>query len=276
MTSDNTLSDIEEDEESNVNSISNSYHRQPSVLTRDSSEAPDSTSKSCTLPVDPSVLALVSGLEDDLDDSDEIARDPIFGSCCDLIRVCILVDIIYIVKNICIIITVYLGLSVTRAEALDNVVYDDDDAVEQMTREMENYNYTVVAKNIAGIIVASIGIYGTVNFNKWIVLVVAVFCCLDVLVSVLLVRWIAAIVAAFFMYPQFALFFALHKETITRDNYIDDVRHCCCKKCLKEQVSGSRHNNNVTEKEMPHKSNYKTKNIPMGSSSPKISSNPAA
>jgi len=194
--------------------------------------------------VDRSVLQLLSAVEDaehnhHEDHPEDRVKDPCFGSCCDLVRACIYIDTFYIFKNIQVIITILLGLSVVDPDDFDLRDFDDDD----FQAEVGQYDvlfWILIAKNICGILFASIGILGAWKYNKVLVFVVAFWCCIDLVWSVLTARPIAAVVVAFFIYPHIALFLALKNAKITPDNYESSVDYCCCsnRKCCRNCGSG--------------------------------------
>ena len=115
--------------------------------------------------------------------------------------------------------------------------YDDDDYYlifigEERRNELEDESmmfWILNGKNAAGIFFATIGIYGAVKFQKWIVLSTSIWCCIDFVLSVFTRRWIAVVTAGYFVYPELALFLALHTGKITEENY-NSVKYCCfCK-----------------------------------------------
>jgi hypothetical protein len=203
----------------------------------DASSKDGNTSKSAgsfALTVDPSVLRLVSKINDDLDsvylgsdDSSEGRRrkDFCYGFCCDLIRAVIAIDMFYICQKLQVIVTILLGLSVVPGD-FDRWYYDDDS---MMTVELDRQNimyYTLLTKNALAILFASIGIYGASTFKKYLVLTTGIWCCIELVLSGFLSRWIAVISLAVYIYPHIALFVALHRGRISKENY-RDVKHCC-------------------------------------------------
>ena len=219
-----------------------------------------SAGKSIVLPVnpeilrDPEVLRSVkrivnfnSGVEiDESNDEDDVPkRDPVFGSCCDLVKVCMIVDCFYIFQKIAVFITILLGLSVLSTEVLEETYLEDssyDDALAEpeaqaMVDQNELKNILLLIKEALGVPFAIIGLWGAYRFHTYLVLTMAIWCCVDLIWSLSFQRWLSSLYVAFYIYPHMALFWSLKKEVITRDNY-DDVKHCCCKetryKCCNE------------------------------------------
>lgn len=240
----NTLSDIEE-----VSGIDDSFRNGNTQHTSYTINSEDRTSKSTSVmfAVDPSVLHLISANEDDDDSdySDDRRRDPLLGPCCDLVRAVIYIDIFYILKNINVIITICVGWSVVDPDDYNLRQYSDDE-MEATVDRLDLVFWILMIKNICGIVFASIGIYGSSRFNKWLVLCTTIFCCIDVLWSIMFARWIATVLTIFFIYPHVALFLALHKGKITRENYAD-VKHCCFACCIKEKNSSPESESNAQE-----------------------------
>lgn len=222
-------SDIEAFEEtegdhSNVPAIDNSF-KSGSVNAPSRTSRTSKSAGSIMLTVDQNVLRMVTAEDFDNDDFDD-RKDPCFGSCCDLVRACILVDIFYIFKNINIIFTVVFGLSHLDPDDYGMRELDDDQVQESVDR-FDFVFIVLIIMNVCGILFASIGIFGACRFYKYLVLITAIWCCIDLVVSALTERYITAVMAAFFIYPNFALFFAFKNGRITRENY-KGIQHCCC------------------------------------------------
>lgn len=200
---------------------------------------------SCVFTVDPSILELAKVTMDtehfDVDSVHEQHGATRFcGSFCDLVRTCLIVNCFYIFKNVQVIITIILGLSYARPLSTtddDSQLYYDDDYYyhskgddDQETGSM--MFLILITKNVVGVLFATIGIVGTQSFQKWLVLSTTIWCGIDAVVSVLTERWLAAVLAGFFVYPELALFLALHRNKITSENY-NEIKYCCCTWCSK-------------------------------------------
>jgi hypothetical protein len=208
-----------------------------SSRTRDSIDAHSGSSKSVNvaMSVDASVIQLMGVMDDDSDDEYKRVKDPIFGCCCDLIKVCLVVDCIYMMQKINVGITVVLELSVVDPDEYGLRDLDDDEMQAQVAR-MDMMKIVLVLKEFLGIPFAAIGIYGAAKFKTHLVLCMAIWCCVDLVWSVMTARWLSSIYVAFYINPHFALFMALRSGKISRENY-RDKKHCCCAKrrcCAKE------------------------------------------
>lgn len=222
----NHLSDIEEEE-----ATDDLFCQGGTNHTRNSTFSEDRMSKSDNVmfSVPSSMLWMIDAADDD---SDDRHRDPLFGACCDLVRVVVFADIFYIFRSINITITIILGLSVTDPDDYNLRVYDDDQ-IQATVNRLDQVFWILISKEICGFVFASIGIYGASTFNKYLVLATTIFCCIDVLWSLMFERWLSAGIYLFLIYPHVALFRALHKGIITRKNYVD-MRHCCCACCMND------------------------------------------
>ena len=220
------LSDIERAQEPKRDRVASTIDS--SFRTGGSSIGPSRTSKSghFKVAVDPSVLELMTAGDDNPNEADERHADPLFGSCCDLVKVCLIVDTIYIVQKIQVIITILLGLSIIDPDDLDLREYDDDQVRSEVVR-MDSMYIILLLKEGLGIPFGIIGVIGAYRFYKYMVLCTGIWCCADLIWSLLTHRWLSSVYVAFYIYPHFALFFALKRGRITFENY-DDVKHCCC------------------------------------------------
>lgn len=230
------LTDIEEAPDSKKDRFASSIDS--SLRTRGSTDDPSRTSKSAAIrvTVDHSVLELMNGGDNYSDDSDETHQDPLFGSCCDLVKVCLIVDSIYIFQKIQVILTILLGLSVIDPDDLNLRVYQDDTVQAEVDR-LDMMKIILLLKEGLGIPFAIIGIIGAYRFYKYCVLCMGIWCIADLIWGLLTSRWLSSVYVAFYIYPHFALFFSLKRGWITRENY-DEVKHCCCStklNCLKSK-----------------------------------------
>jgi len=221
--------DIEKADATNVKDVSTldtSFNTSGNM----SGNNPDSTSKSVRIKMaaNPLVLQYVSGMNDDAENADEVYVDPVFGKCCDLRKVCLIIDMIYCFQKISVFVTVLLGLSVVDPDHLGLREYDDD-LYQIEVRRMDTLSYILMAKELSGVPFAVIGFIGAYKFYKYPVLTTAIWTCIDLVWSVACSRWLSSAYVAFYIYPHFALFCALKKGRITSENYVD-VQHCCCDK----------------------------------------------
>lgn len=241
------LRDIEKAEKSKEGAIT-VYGRdsQPPIASDGSSISPStrttkSGSVSVQMSIDPSVLKLVSGMDDDSDYEDE--KPVLFcGSCCDLLRACIIVDVCYILQKLQIGLVVFMGWGAMEDDTNqigNDDYYTDDYYTEGIEVESSQGQFLLVlladyvvsillTKNALGVVFGLISIYGAYRFNQYLVLTTAIWLCIEIIWGVSFERYISSICAIYFTYPHFALFLALRKGRITRENY-QDVKSCCWK-----------------------------------------------
>eukprot|EP00533_Pseudo-nitzschia_delicatissima_P014484 CAMPEP_0197264552 /NCGR_PEP_ID=MMETSP1432-20130617/1858_1 /TAXON_ID=44447 /ORGANISM="Pseudo-nitzschia delicatissima, Strain UNC1205" /LENGTH=243 /DNA_ID=CAMNT_0042729203 /DNA_START=150 /DNA_END=881 /DNA_ORIENTATION=- len=165
------------------------------------------------------------------------------GSCCDYIKACIIVDIAFIVSSVISVCFYYLGIS-----ALSIVNPGDDDAAftdfyddlyddiyimetAQETEETLNWMFTnlsiLLGRQVACLLFAILGIVGASKFNKWLVLAVGVWYCIDFILSIIYLDIGGSIMRACFAYPHIGLFVALHRGSMTHETYARE-QYCCC------------------------------------------------
>jgi len=201
---------------------------------------PSKTSKSgCyVVPIDASVASKVETITERHRAEDSLERQtPLCcRSFCDLLRACIICDIIFIVLDIVGIILFLMGITINNTLDFSNrEIYDDDvydevlnEALNEAQAESDrNTTIELIIKNCLGMFFCTIGIIGAANFNKTLVFVTAIWFCIDCIWSMINTRWTGIVVTACFAYPHFALFMALKKGTIASENYARE-RFCCC------------------------------------------------
>lgn len=175
--------------------------------------------------IEPSVLQMVTVGEE----RDPNAREAQLccGCCCDLVRACIIVNILYLCYSVFFIFASWWGLAWIQGIELSN--RDDDVGYDIMAElaESDGYLIVVIIQLTTGMLFASIGIIGSSRFIKAPVLACAIWYCIDLAVSGYQRVWPSVLMKGFFAYPHFALFVALKNGKITRENYMVE-RHCCC------------------------------------------------
>lgn len=203
-------------------------------------DATVSSSKSgcCDVPIDPSVVSVVENMTERYREEDSLERkSPLCcRSCCDLLRACIICDIVFIALDILGILLFFMGITLNVAIDYEDIdTYDDDtyddiipanEAQEELDRNHTLLN-VLITKNSLGIVFCTIGIVGAARFHKNLVLTTATWFVIDCIWSIVNRRWTGIVVTACFAYPHFALFSALKNGTITRETYAME-RHCCC------------------------------------------------
>lgn len=196
--------------------------------------------------IDSSVLQMASSMNDEFDISDhnnvnDRQSDLCCFICCDLVRACVVCDVCDIILTIALVLasvfeydggglfnTVNFGIF-TENQMDDFVVIDDDEILE-LNESLKQKASIVTVMMGCGIIFSIIGIVGALKFQKYMVLVTAIWYCVDVLRSALTFQYANIVVTACFAYPHFALFHALRKSKITKQNYSKE-KHCCCECC---------------------------------------------
>jgi hypothetical protein len=157
------------------------------------------------------------------------------GSCCDLVRGCIVVNMF----NMCLTIW-YLVFSLQGIQRIwigVGAVTDDDLYAPQSV--FEPPSVLGLVRTSFGIPFALIGIFGAYRFQKYAVLCTAIWYFIDIVPGVLNKAWPNAVISAFLCYPHVHLFLELCNGTITPENYNSTERYCCCKFC----VGGDRNTN---------------------------------
>jgi len=186
--------------------------------------------------VDNSVLHLWTVAED----QNERKADLCCGICCDFLRACIIVNILYLVACVLTLLFSWLFISVVNdeIEQIEGSEDNEDESEEYITddeqeKKMEESIYMKalldfnVMVTIFGTLSAVIGIIGAAKFNKYMVLFTGICYCILVIPNCWLYNWPVAFLNGFFAYPHFALFMALNSNKITRGGYMIES-HCCC------------------------------------------------
>jgi len=194
------------------------------------------TNQSVVLNLDASVLKMVSRMnEEDCDDEDDHPRCcqnyHVFCGCCccDIRRASIIANIIYIV------IAIFLIIFVFMAERMGiQTQYDDEELQEFIDSNM----HSTLPRNSIGIVVAAgAGVYGAMNFRKWLVLAMVCWYGVYLIWAVMSMRYFSGIFAGIMIYPNLALFLALKNEKLTPDNYA--TTGLCCPSCDSEKKKSS-------------------------------------
>jgi len=169
---------------------------------------------------------------DEDDTQNELKKTRCFGSCCDLRRACIILNSIYFAFVVFGITMYSLGMDLGKiGGTTDDNIFQNDDAFEdasEVTFGIDDMLKTSPIQLGLGIFFAILGIIGACRFNKFLVVGLAIWLCIDAIIYCVFLNWYnAVIVVVVYSYPNFALFLALKNGKISRDNY-DSVRYCCC------------------------------------------------
>mmetsp|Transcript_15837 Transcript_15837/g.36668 ORF Transcript_15837/g.36668 Transcript_15837/m.36668 type:complete len:242 (+) Transcript_15837:143-868(+) len=192
------------------------------ATTISATESPSKCERS-VISIEPSVLQLVT-IGEGVDPNARQAQ-LCCGCCCDLLRACIIVNIVYISYAILALLVSWWGMAPILA--MDISDYDDDFEIRSDMDDTLSWMVVVIIQLSSGMLFASLGIIGAAKFTPCLVLSCGIWYCIDLLISSLSRVWPAALMKGFFAYPHFALFMALKGGKITRENYLVE-RHCCC------------------------------------------------
>jgi len=219
--------------------------------------------------IDPELLA--AAVEQIIcDDSDERKAQLCCGSCCDLVRACLIVDSVYFLFMILIVIADYTdfplfeNVSNIASDGVrnefgdgddddDNYRYvgdDDDDDYSSINININNdydsghgvdcFFCTSAFQAICGILFSLIGFIGVIRFWKYLVLLQGIWMCVDAILYCVYQNWPSGLCLAFYAYPHIALFLAQRSGKITRDNYTKTEQYCCFFDRISEDDDDSR------------------------------------
>jgi len=206
--------------------------------------------KTVVVTFDPHILEMMSNDDGD-DDSDNRNKRKTYLCCgfmCDVLRACVILDGLFIFLSILHILSSVFQIPFMAAYDLNQSAASfDDDFVELGGNNNNNNNNNMFAINniedidtrgkfallrmVLSIVFGGIGIYGAVTFRKSLVLATAVWYVIY-LVTNAVEQKVIAMFWGFSVYPHIALFLAFQNRTITRENYDNTEKHCCCDGCL--------------------------------------------
>ena len=255
LPSSDQFTDMTQDNNSVSVSTSTPITKPVSNIDRTLKSTKSERSGSILVRVDSSVLEMASSLADELnisdrnpgyDDENERNADLCCLFCCDLVRACVICDIFDIVLTILLVIASFLDFTagglintvdfgIFATNTADDYVSMDDDEMMQINKNLKDKEVIITVMLACGVMFSIVGIVGAIKFQKYLILVTAVWFCVDVVRSGLTKQWLNAMLAACFAYPHFALFHALRKEQITKENYERREKHCCgaCECCVR-------------------------------------------
>lgn len=167
------------------------------------------------IPVDNAMLQEVA--ESVEDDCDERNSDLFCICCCDLLRACIIVDIFYF----CLMIILAVGKHLIEPHVAETM---------EATRETDPfyrlYDGSTPNRSYIGIPFALLGILASAKFHQYGVLLMAIWYVVFGIWGAIFGKYLSVILGAFLAYPHVALFLALRKGKITRENYSKE-KTCC-------------------------------------------------
>lgn len=148
--------------------------------------------------------------------------------CAQLLRACIVVNIVFIVLNALGVVLSFWGISFL--DSIDVTQLEDDDVVDGIEQMMDRtsliYMIVIIQQGL-GIIFGILGIVGASKYMKFLVLTAGVWYCIDLIICAAFINIPAVVMRGFFAYPHIACFVALKKGQITRETY-NRERYCCC------------------------------------------------
>ena len=189
-------------------------------------------SVSIKLSVDPSVLAMVSAVRDDIDSDDgsQKRQSQLFCFfCCDLVKACIIMNAVHILISI-----IHIVISVMKAPIGFRIdlyerygeVYDDDEVLSLPLNPWGVIGYLKIA---FGFLFAIVAIIGARLFSQKLLLASVFWDCCYTILSIANQEWSVFFISIPFLYTDVHLYMALRSGNITPENY-ETEEHCCCAK----------------------------------------------
>lgn len=183
-------------------------------------------SRSVVVPLDPSILELVSKMDESLalDDEDDdeyrrrCCRNYHHVCCCvaDVRRVSLVANSLYMITCV-----VFIWM-VSAPESMGLPEYEDD----EFNEFIDSLSAGTIPRSSIGLVMAVIGSVGAYRFQKWLVLAMVVWYVIYFVLAFFSPRLFQRIFAAILLYPTIALFLALHHGRLTKENYAEESR-CC-------------------------------------------------
>jgi hypothetical protein len=141
--------------------------------------------------------------------------------CCDMRRAVIIVNSIMIV-----IMTLGTLAVVVGMEAVENA---DDDAVKAASAQLHSVPMAaLIFINLAQIACYVFGIVGAVNFNNCYVIAAIVAYCVSLIGALIQANVGGIVLAGLFLYPHIFFYQEVKAETMTSENYPNEIQSCCC------------------------------------------------
>jgi len=227
---------MDADATANAVPFDNSAHRTvASTITPSVASGALSKSKSI-LSIDASVLQAILDGEPVVDPNERQAY-LCCRCCCDVLRACIIVNILYLLNTVTNTVIALLNTFLSGSDLMnsmdlnlsefDDLSDDQRDANKDELDRLKTYVTVNIAMIVVGTLSAVIGIIGAAKFNKYMVLSTAICYCILVIGNLYSLNFAYAFLRGFFAYPHFALYVALKSGKITRENY-EVEKHCCC------------------------------------------------
>ena len=145
------------------------------------------------------------------------------GSCCDVRRAVIVVNIVNIVNMLWVIFAM-----IVFQKTASTMTYDDDtqqaaiDVVANMPLGL------MIAIWLVSAVFSAVGIAGALLYNKWLVGVSGVFFCLSMIPDIMALNIPGIVYKGFFAYPHYFLVKEINQGIMTKENYPNEKMSCCC------------------------------------------------
>lgn len=203
----------------------------PSVVTTNmTSKSTASNSSNVLVAVNPSILQLVTSVENSDNDEDEYERESHLccGFCCDLRRACIILDVIQISMIVAVTIVIQLDVDPRFVEGFDTVA-DSADVDDEVAADFDRRFVETTVRLGGGVLFSVIGILGACLFNRWLVVCTGIWQCIAMVFSMRSRSYTGIVAAASFAYAHIAMFLELRRGKLTRENYARE--QACCPRC---------------------------------------------
>ena len=160
------------------------------------------------------------------------------GSCCDLVKGCIIVNLL----NICVSI-LFLAICLMDNDRLHELLLavddeDEDDEAGGLRRMLDPRGTLGLVRTSLMIPFALLGIVGAWRFQKYMVLCTAIWYVIDLFPAIMIRAWTNLVLSAFYCYPHIHLFLELKRGKMTLENYKSTEQHCCCAACPRTSKDG--------------------------------------
>ncbi len=153
------------------------------------------------------------------------------GGCCDVRRAVVVLCILSIVGNFIVLISSDVMKTFVNGTAT-SFSFDDDSLNQAKDQTVESansgINQVMIILSIA-IICASSSMVGAIIFNKYLVLVNAIYLTVSILVSIFTTPSRAILVVnGLWLYPHIFLLIYIHNGIMSKENYPFEAQSCCC------------------------------------------------
>jgi len=153
------------------------------------------------------------------------------GGCCDVRRAVVVLCILSIVGNFIVLISSDVMKTFVNGTAT-SFSFDDDSLNQAKDQTVESansgINQVMILLSIA-IICASSSMVGAIIFNKYLVLVNAIYLTVSILVSIFTTPSLAILVVnGLWLYPHIFLLIYIHNGIMSKENYPFEAQSCCC------------------------------------------------